>query len=530
MVAAMALEDEPIDDISVGLQMQQFLDEWNYRVIHANMACKWDQVQTTLTALSLFEAHGLVISEEEKMCLVEMEESKMVEALVQKMSPALRRTFEHFTLQLQLFVSATTRVRQALDDGDNNDVRRIVEDGDRAITQQILKQTVVEAGAEIAEIRGVHDSWSYSMTKRIDRLSRTAESTEQARSELERVSKMIEEFGRSQNEKSHKVLASMAEGNDSMLLKVALGGWHTYFQKYKSEKDIHAKFRLEIENAKKALIEYQAAKIENVRKVMLQTCENNQQAMLTEVCKQWHQAVKDEKEEREAARLLEEQVAKMASMKESQKENARQAMMRMCSGSDEALAGLTFQAWMQVTEEDRMQHQFDQEAADLEAKLKAMKAQKGNDGKSVLARFSTANDTGLTSTVFRSWGDHTRQELKAKRAKEALDAADSRLKCLRDTQKYKALSAAEKVAILEDEIPLLTCFMNWQMETTLSRVNRHYRQQMEDKKGQLDFVKGLFKDFAKDLELAGDLETKQQTKSVPGKEPREKPTAALPSS
>jgi len=513
----MALDDESIDDMTIGLQMQQFLDEWNYRVVHASMAQEWDQIQTTKTAMSLFEAHGLVIPEEEKEMLAEMDESKMVEALVRKMSPSLRRTFEHFTLQLQLFVSAATRVRSALDDGDDGDVRRTIEEGDKAITMQILKQTVVEAAAEVSEIKQVHDSWSYSMNKRIDRLARTAKTTDEARSELERINQSIEDFGRAQNQKSQRVLVSMIGANDKVLLKTSFGGWHSYHVKYLAEKDIHLKFRAEIEATQVKLVQYKAEKVANVRKVMMQTLENATQELLTEVVKQWAQAIRDEKEEKAAQKALEEQMANLEGLKESQKANAKQSLLRMVDGNDGALTSLCFQTWATSMEEMRLENAYDKQTKDLEAQFKNMRAQKSGENKGVLSRFTEASDTGLVTTVFKAWSDEFKQEKRARDFQKQIDASDSRFKCMQMAQKGKAMNVSERVAELEAETMMMSAFMNWQMETKLDKVNRHYKQQMEDKKGQLDFVRTLFTDFANEL---GDVSNSPRTSKRKSKKDR----------
>mmetsp|Transcript_62076 Transcript_62076/g.156724 ORF Transcript_62076/g.156724 Transcript_62076/m.156724 type:complete len:537 (+) Transcript_62076:95-1705(+) len=509
----MALADENIDDMTIGLQMQQFLDEWNYRVVHASMAQDWDQVQTTKTAMSLFEAHGLVIPDEEKEVLAEMDENKMVEVLVRRMSPSLRKTFEHFTLQLQLFVSAAVRVRSALDEGEDSDVRRIIEEGDKAITMQILRQTVVEAASEISEIKQVHDSWSHSMNRRIDRLARTAKTTDEARDELEKINQSIDDFSRAQNEKSQKVLASMCGNNEKVLIKTCFAGWHNYHVKYQAEKDIHRKFRDEIEWAQAKLLEYQAAKLASVRRVMLQTLDNATQELKTEVVKQWAQVVKDEKEQAAAQKALEEQMAVMEGLKESQKENAKQSMLRMVQGNDSTLMSLCFQTWTSCMEEMRVENAYHKQTRDLENNMKSLKAQKAEENKGVMAKFSQGSDTGLVTMVFRAWSDDYKQDKRSREFQRQVNQSETLFKSMQTSQKAKAMGVSERVAQLEAETVMMSAFMNWQMETKLARVSRHYRQQMDDKKGQLDFVRTLFTDFANELGDVGNSPRTSKHKS-----------------
>ena len=36
-----------VDDVTVGLMVQQFLDEWHFRVLHSGLAYAWDRPEAT---------------------------------------------------------------------------------------------------------------------------------------------------------------------------------------------------------------------------------------------------------------------------------------------------------------------------------------------------------------------------------------------------------------------------------------------------------------------------------------------------
>ena len=55
-----------VDDVTVGLMVQQFLDEWHFRVLHSGLAYAWDRPEALIKAMDIFEAAGMRITLEEK--------------------------------------------------------------------------------------------------------------------------------------------------------------------------------------------------------------------------------------------------------------------------------------------------------------------------------------------------------------------------------------------------------------------------------------------------------------------------------
>eukprot|EP00435_Cladocopium_sp_Y103_P056821 s187_g19.t1 len=176
-----AMDDE-VDDVTVGLMVQQFLDEWHFRVLHSGLAYAWDRPEALIKAMDIFEAAGMRITLEEKEQLANLEEDWMIEGLVQRMPGAMflgcrghasyrKKTIEHFLLQLQLVLSTATR------EGSPDEIAKIMEDGDTGITQQ---EIVTEAGREVGELQGIHYSWETSMAGRIARLIRCSEDADNA--------------------------------------------------------------------------------------------------------------------------------------------------------------------------------------------------------------------------------------------------------------------------------------------------------------------------------------------------------------
>merc|ERR1711977_625865 len=85
------------------------------------------------------------------------------------------------------------------------------------IISQILKQAIVQAGIEVAEIRNRHTSWTKNTETRLSRLMRSADDAQAAQQELEKLQSQIVGFGSAQNAESQKMMAGVAGNNDKVL-------------------------------------------------------------------------------------------------------------------------------------------------------------------------------------------------------------------------------------------------------------------------------------------------------------------------
>merc|ERR1712224_187403 len=116
------------------------------------------------------------------------------------------------------------------------EVARVMDEGDTGISQQILKQAILEAAGEVYELNELHTSWWKNMGDRIGRLKLCADDAEKAKQQLEAVTTQLSQFGAEQNAKSKSVLMGMIGGNEKALLKSTLSSWIGYFIQYQTDK------------------------------------------------------------------------------------------------------------------------------------------------------------------------------------------------------------------------------------------------------------------------------------------------------
>mmetsp|Transcript_74225 Transcript_74225/g.172168 ORF Transcript_74225/g.172168 Transcript_74225/m.172168 type:complete len:531 (+) Transcript_74225:3-1595(+) len=492
--------DDRTDDMSTGIKLQQFMDEWYYRCIHSGLANDWDREKCAVAALDLFELQGVVISKEDKEPLAALDDDTFIEAVVKRMPEDIRRTFEHFALQLQLVMSAASRVRCALEEGTPEEVARIMDEGDQGVNSEILKQTIVEATVEAGEVREIHDGWEASMSKRLSRLGQCQYETEMSRMELDKLNVRLGSFGKEQNSKAKGVLLGMASTNDRTLMQTVFKTWWQHKVRFFAEKSIHEKFQKEIEDTQKSLMDYKAAQVNNVRSVLTRSADASDKRLLSECFRVWIKDLQDEKEARSARGHVEHVQQRMGNLKAAQKANAKKSMMRLGAANEDSMKSMVFQAWISFREEEKKARDFEVQVKAQQEKMQQFMAKKSKEAKGVLTKMAGASEGGLLFAALQAWMDDVKGARKAREAEEFMNKQMTKLANLNTRQKSNANSSAQKANGLEAENTMMHIFMNWHIETLLGRLIRFYSGQMDAKGKQLEAVQSMFKTFAQQLE------------------------------
>merc|ERR1712100_506287 len=314
------------------------------------------------------------------------------------------------------------------------------------IISQILKQTIVQAGIEVAEIRNRHTSWTKNTETRMSRLLRSADDAERAQIELKKLQAQLDDFGGSQNDKSKKVMMGVAGKNDKLLVTVVFSSWFTLQQKLKSEKGIRDMFEAEIEALDTKLMEYRQAALNNVRNVLMRKAAEGDSALLQQVWKAWTDEVQETKREAGSQGAMAAMEAKLASQTAAQAENNKKVMARMAGGSDNALLTVILGAWVQFS------------------------------------------------------ADYKKNKEEEDEIEELLAENEARFGALNGRQKDNAMGVQKRVNEQMDLNLMLKHFSAWATDTKLERIMRHYNSKMEGKKHQLQSVQHLFKSFANQLD------------------------------
>merc|ERR1712159_204044 len=124
-----------------------------------------------------------------------------------------------------------------------------------------------------------------------------------------------------------------------------------------------------------------------------------------------------------------------------------------------------------------------------------------NEGaKGVLGKMSAATDSGLVQSCFKGWVDVYEEQKKANELEDIMANAQGKFATFGARNKASAGSAMDRSAAAAEMSTLIVIFWYWKRETKVNRMKRYAQDKNNKKKQQLIGVKGLFKNFANELE------------------------------
>mmetsp|Transcript_18823 Transcript_18823/g.34115 ORF Transcript_18823/g.34115 Transcript_18823/m.34115 type:complete len:562 (-) Transcript_18823:63-1748(-) len=488
-----------LDDTNAKIQVQQFMDEWYYRILNSSLAKTCDQKAALGILLDIFVLLGINITDKEE--LLGLEEEALISHLVSLMNPQILEGFETIALQLQSVIHSSSRVRKACEDPEDDTMQEIFEGGgDSGVFQQILKSSVVEASKQVSRIQKVHTSWKKNTETRLARLFRAAEEAEHAMQQLVAIEAQLEDFGAGQKKKSKSMLMNMAEGNDKTLLKTTFSSWNGYYLKIKAENAIRANFEKRLTDAEDAYIQYKAGQISNISGVLLRAAMEENNTLLAGVIKVWSDEIASKNMDEESKAKMKQVEEKLQKMAESQTANAKRVMARMAGSNDKTLLSLCVQAWQKFTYDYHREKELEDAVKRKEQEVKEHLAAKKEETKAVLNRMLGASEAGLKSLMMQNWIQYYTDEKKAKEMEAALLDVDVKLKALNLRQTQNARGVQTRI---NDQIAtniLMRVWGHWLLETKANRISNYYTDKLEKKRRQLNGVQQLFRSFSKQLE------------------------------
>jgi len=487
------------DGATVKLQVQQFMDDWMFRMVHSSLAKTTDRYQTMSMFLDLMELNGTPMEAKERM--LEAHEQTVVSWLVDSMPLDVREQFESTSHQLQLVVNSMTRFRRLLEANDPDAIVALVEETDgQRTTQQVLKQAVVHASKQVEKLLKCHSSWKNSTEARMKRLVTSAEDAEHAVECLVGIEAQIRTFGSAKNEKVKKALTTLLAHQEQARLHACFSCWYGASVKSKAEVDLIKKYEAQLADFELRLLQFKDRQIANVRNVLMKTAVAEDEYLTLSTTTMWAQAVEDSKAAKEAEKRLKQVQDRLARMQAGQAANAKKVLARMTAGTDEGLRSMAFDGWRQYVLDTQKERAEEATAAAAAAKAKEQKDTAKENAKGVMARMSASSDQGLLSMVVSNWVAITKEEKKKRDLREAQSKSTNKLFMLSRRQKDSAMGVQSRIIETEQAMVLLKTFSAWQVDVKADRLQRHYKAKMDSKRKQLTGVQHLFKTFAQQLE------------------------------
>lgn len=528
MAAAKVLDPEALsEDVKRGLRSSvkyltnRFLKDQHWTRIGESLANRWDRFQSLSAAIKLMEQHGVTLTSQEEERLALMNEAQMIETLVAKMPQQSKEQFQHFFLQLQLIVSTSTRVREALEQGQPALVEQALNEADSTgIAQYTLKMAIVQAGVETLTLQKQHEAWVKDTEAKMELLVRGQKEALLARDRFAKAKAQLAVYQGSKNEGIKKLLMSFASGADKALLESVLSSWQTYAKKIQRENEIYEEYRERIECAEDRLMSAKASQLKSLTSAIKKKHASCGAAFLEEVFHGWREIVWDAKHTKVMASQLAALEAKLRSCNAQQSANAKKVMERMGAESASGIRDTCFHEWVTVSTECKNNKAFENRVKEAEDKLKKFMKERSEGARHALSKVLAATSTGLMHMCFRAWFDYYIDEKRASELAQMVQGNAERFSMFGIRGKQGARSLMEKAHEHGITMLYLKVWAAWRLFVKVEQLLRQHGIKIDSKRHQLQGVQQMFRNFAMQLETSirsGQDDDRELTQGVPHK-------------
>jgi hypothetical protein len=479
---------------SLAFVLEQFLDDWHYRILSSTLAERWQSKKTLSSALSLLKHHGVDLKPEEESQLMTLTDEEVIDKLVEKVPAQNNEHFKVFFLQLQLVVETVSRLRKALEDGQADAVEAAIDDAESAgVLQYILRQTVVSTGQELVALKAKHTGWLKDTEAKMARMLRAHQEAMASKHRLQEAQEALKNMGAVQRRKAYSVLTAVANDRDVELLKVSFGGWQMAIQNEKSEAKTRSQYESLLEESNTKMQELRVKQLSSVSGVMQKKGGEHVRQLVGDVFLIWQQDTKDVIVHRKAQERID-------TMQLSQVKVAKQVMERMTGAAGLDLCKLCLTSWTEEIGEAKRQRTLQAGQLDMENKLKSVINERKANAQSVLTQLNTATNNDLLSDLFWLWQMRILEERRYLQVVNKLSDLNKSTKEISHRTLEAAVFVMSRVVANFDTMRLLRCFSAWTAVARMERIKHFYDNKIDTKRHQLQSVQNLFREFAGRLE------------------------------
>jgi len=357
-----------------------------------------------------------------------------------------------------------------------------------------------QAGHEVKAYEAEHDGWLANTDKRISPLLQSQQNSMVTQKALAQMKSQLGLTHNQASEKSKKVLLGMANVSDKALLTNMFTSWSEHVKREKRETEIEKEYREQIDAAYQKLFDYKESKKSNVKGILNRAVLANIQQLLSVVIGAFKEEVEIAKRRRESAESVQEMEGKLQKMSNAKASNAQRVVARMNAGSEDGLIGMCWAAWVRFCVEYKKNKELEEAVKSSEQKIAAFMSKQKDSAKSVLSRVTASSETGIVHSFFTAWAEMFLENKKATQFQEELNQKSAQLSSFSTNNKKNAMSATKRAALIVEQGYYVLVFGHWKRDAKIERVVRYGRETNLRRKEKLVEVKGLFKNFASELE------------------------------
>lgn len=168
--------------------------------------------------------------------------------------------------------------------------------------------------------------------------------------------------------------------------------------------------------------------------------------------------------------------------------------------NDESLLKMYFGVFREYVAEYKKHKELEDAVKVQELKIQDFIARQKSSAQSVMSKLKQGTDAGLLQDAFKNWEELVREEKQRLAQEEALAARTSKMTIFNVRNKGSAIQECKRQQHALDQHLLLSIVCHWDRMAKTDRMIRWAKERNLKRKQQLIGVKGLFKNFADELE------------------------------
>eukprot|EP00928_Gymnodinium_smaydae_P073119 TRINITY_DN5635_c0_g6_i1.p1 TRINITY_DN5635_c0_g6~~TRINITY_DN5635_c0_g6_i1.p1 ORF type:complete len:563 (+),score=113.56 TRINITY_DN5635_c0_g6_i1:42-1730(+) len=498
-----------VADETIKLQLQQFIDELHYRVLHCPLGKKWPRSRVLLTAIQVMVLNGCDIQDDEFAALSEGNEEDVICILCERMPIHLKDDIENLTLELQLVLQLVTRVRTALEAGDMAEMQELLESSSAgSLSQVLLQQTIVAASNDIVEIHRLQQTWCDDTAQRLERLSHAADMIADCEKELDIVDKETAAIVNKDFGKKNQLIAKMMTSGEQACLDAILHWWSVVAIQERSSRKLRQSLEAEIENAEVQLSHMKQQAMGKITGVALRSLAQGDENLLSIVFAAWSKDTDNVKREKQASIELQGLNAQVNEITEGMKKTTSSVLVRLVASSESSLINAVWLGWIEVGAQSKKERELEAKVSEKKKAVEEYRKRRKDEAKTTLERFATGIESGLLQFVFATWWSEVSVELNARKLNDMSGGQEQRYKSLQQQHVFSAKGVQTRISDLAMFNFAMSVLAAWRIEARVHTIGRYYTKKVDYKRRQLKSIESLFKSFAQQIEVGlGDMET-----------------------
>merc|ERR1712232_518801 len=302
------------------------------------------------------------------------------------------------------------------------------------------------------------------------------------------------------NDKSKKVLLGLVGNRDAALVSSSFGAWKEILVRAKRETEVRKEYQEELDKAFQALAACKEKQIANIRSVLARNTDLNKMKMIEAVYQAMKQEVIDFQVEQEAKREAAALEEKLRGFSDAASKNAKSVLARMNGNNATTLLTNAFTGWSTCIQEEKKQREMEDKVKEAEQRFAEFQSRQKDGAKGVLGGMQASSEQGLIAMCFNGWKTSVQEEKEQIRLQEQMAEKAAAMNQFGAKGKMTAKAEMERMQNTLDSTLLLMIFHTWKREAKLERMKRYGQAKNNARKQQLHNVKGLFKNFAGELE------------------------------